>query len=86
MDQYDFSLHQEVLMEKGAGVLGDLFRFQQENRIESEEHPVSVMYQLLWSAKQDILRAQTEKELDRIDGMFCLAASVVRALEAQKTT
>ena len=30
MSQYEFSLQQEVLMEKGASVLGDLFRYQQK--------------------------------------------------------
>ena len=31
MSRYEFSLLQEVLMEKGAGVLGDLSRYKHQN-------------------------------------------------------
>lgn len=73
MSQYEFSLQQEVLMEKGASVLGDLFRYQQKNKNSDSAQSISVLYSLIWSAKQDILVAKSESDLDRIDGQFTLA-------------
>ena len=46
MSRYEFSLLQEVLLEKGAGVLGDLSRYKRQNRIEERTHPVA--YSILW--------------------------------------
>ena len=57
MSRYEFSLLQEVLLEKGAGVLGDLSRYKRQNRIEERTHPVAILYSLVWNAKQDILSA-----------------------------
>lgn len=73
MNSYEFTLRQEVLLEKGAAVLGDLFRFQRQKGITDREDPVSILYGLVWSAKQDILMSQTESELDQIEGQFNLA-------------
>lgn len=55
MSGYEFSLRQEVLQEKSASVLGNLFRYQRETE-QDQRHPLSVMYGLVWSAKQDIHR------------------------------
>ncbi|MDE6590917.1 MAG: hypothetical protein K2K53_11355 [Oscillospiraceae bacterium] len=74
MSGYEFSLQQEVLLEKGASVLGDLFCYKRETG-RDEYHPVSIMYGLVWSAKQDILLAKTETELARIEGQFDLLLS-----------
>ena len=63
MNSYEFSLWQEVLLEKGASVLGDLFRLKR--------------YGLVWSAEQDILMSQTESELDQIKGQFNLVNNFV---------
>lgn len=73
MSKYEFSLRQEVLMEQGASVLGDLFRIKRAQGIAGHTDPVSVMYELVWSAKQDILMAKTQSDLDRIKGQFDLA-------------
>ena len=73
MNSYEFTLRQEVLPEKGASVLGDLFRFQRQKGITDREDPVSVLYGLVWSAKRDILISKTESELDQIEGQFNLA-------------
>lgn len=40
------------------------------------------MYDLVWSAKQDILLATSEKELDRIEGQFDLAGRFLSGIEA----
>lgn len=64
MSRYEFSLLQEVLMEKGAGVLGDLSRYKRQKGISERTHPVAVLYSLAWNAKQDILSAKTKEELD----------------------
>ena len=70
MSRYEFSLLQEVLLEKGAGVLGDLSRYKRQNGITERAHPVAI---LVWNAKQDILSAKSKEELDRIEGQFNLA-------------
>ena len=80
MSRYEFSLRQEVLMEKGASVLGSLYHYERgQNR---QSHPVKVMYDLVWSAKQNILLATSEKELDRIEGQFELAGQFLSGIEA----
>ena len=40
------------------------------------------MYDLVWSAKQDILLATSEKELDHIEGQFDLAKRFLSGIEA----
>lgn len=73
MSRYEFSLLQEVLLEKGAGILGDLSHYKRQNGIDERSHPVAVLYSLIWNAKQDILSAKSKEELDRIEGQFNLA-------------
>lgn len=82
MSRYEFSLRQEVLLEKGAAVLGDLFRYRQEKQISGQSHPIEVMYSLVWAAKQDILTAQTEAALEQIEGQFNLANRFLVEVEA----
>lgn len=82
MSRYEFSLRQEILLEKGASVLGDLFRYKRENRVEESAHPISVMYSLVWAAKQDILLAKSEAELEQIEGQFDLAGRFLNGVEA----
>ena len=43
MSRYEFSLLQEVLPEKGAGVLGDLSRYKRQHGINDWTHPVAVL-------------------------------------------
>lgn len=73
MSQYEFSLLQEILLEKGAGVLGALSHYKRQNGIVERTHPVAVLYSLIWNAKQDILAATSKEELDQIEGQFDLA-------------
>ena len=73
MSRYEFSLRQEVLLEKGASVLGDLFQYKRQQQIAEDTHPISIMYSLVWAAKQDILTAKTEAALEQIEGQFDLA-------------
>lgn len=82
MSSYEFSLRQEVLLEKGAAVLGDLFRYERERDLSDRSDAVSVMYGLVWSAKQDILLAKTETELAQIEGQFNLAGRFLAGIEA----
>ena len=81
MSKYEFSLRQEVLMEVGASVLGDLFRYGEEKNIENRLDPVSILYGLVWNAKQDILLSKTEAELEQIEGQFHLARNFLAGLE-----
>ena len=82
MSRYEFSLRQEVLLEKGAAVLGDLFQYKRQQQIEADTHPISVMYSLVWAAKQDILTAKTEAALEQIEGQFDLANRFLAGVEA----
>lgn len=81
MSKYEFSLRQEILMEVGASILGDLFRYSEENKIEDDADPVSILYDLIRSAKQDVILSQTEEELEQIEGQFCLARNFLSGLE-----
>jgi len=81
MSKYEFSLRQEVLMEVGASILGDLFRYSEENKIENDADPVNILYYLIRSAKQDIVLSQTEEELEQIEGQFRLARNFLSGLE-----
>ena len=58
MSNYEFSLRQEVLLEKGADILGSLFHFARNNHISpsDKKDPVNVVYGLVWNAKGRILR------------------------------
>ena len=81
MSKYEFSLRQEVLMEVGASILGDLFRYSEENKIENDADPVNILYYLIRSAKQDVVLSQTEEELEQIEGQFRLARNFLSGLE-----
>ncbi len=81
MSRYEFSLRQEVLMEKGADVLGDLFRYERTQSSSERSSPVSVLYDLVWAAKQNILLAQSEGDLAAIEGQFDLTHAFLNRLE-----
>ena len=81
MTRYEFSFRQEVMLEKGASILADLFRYGQEKNLTEPNRPVQVMYDLVWTAKQDILLTTLEKELDRIEGQFDLAKEFLSRIE-----
>lgn len=81
MSSYDFSLRQEVLLEKGAAVLSNLFRYEREQSLSALSQPVSILYDLVWTAKQDILLAKSETELAQIEGQFDLADRFLHGIE-----
>lgn len=81
MNKYEFSLLQEVLLEKGAGILGDIFRYSRRHEITAPEHPITELYGTVWRAKQDILRAKTEADLAKSEAEFDRAASYLAGLE-----
>ena len=85
MSKYEFSLRQEVLMEVGASILGDLFRYSEEKNIDDDADPVSILYDLIWNAKQDILLSKAETELEQIEGQFRLARNLLTVLETAHT-
>ena len=83
MSKYEFSLRQEVLMEVGASILGDLFRYSEENEIENDADPVNILYNLIRTAKQNIILSKTEEELEQIEGQFCLAGNFLSGKEGK---
>ena len=84
MSNYEFSLRQELLLEKGADILGSLFHFARNNHISpsDKKDPVNVVYGLVWNAKSSILGADTEAELDRIETQFDFARKFYAGIEA----
>jgi len=82
MSKYEFSLRQEVLLEKGASVLGSLFHYRQAQGIDSDTHPVSILYDLVWNVKQDILLAKNESDLEQIEGQLNMANSFLAGMES----
>lgn len=83
MSKYEFSLRQEVLMEVGTSILGDLFRYSEENKVENDADPINILYYLIRSAKQDVILSQTEAELEQIEGKFCLARDFLSGIEME---
>ena len=81
VSQYEFSLRQEVLLEVGSSILGDLFRYSEEKGIEDDADPVSILYNLVWNVKQDIILSKTESELEQIEGQFHLARDFLSGME-----
>ena len=75
MSNYEFSLRQEVLLEKGADILGTLFHFARSRHISlsDKRNPINVVYGLVWDAKSKILGAVTEADLDHIETEFDFA-------------
>jgi hypothetical protein len=84
VSNYEFSLRQEVLLEKGADILGALSRFGRKNHIALADanDPINVMYSLVWKAKRNILGAKSEAELDQIESQFDLARRFSTDIEA----
>lgn len=85
INKYQFAVKQEVLLEKGAGILGEIFRFEKENGCIELNHVTSKLYSRVWRAKRDILVANTGEELNRIDGQFDLAVGLLSDLESTRT-
>ena len=81
MSRYEFSLRQEVLMEKGADILGNLFQYERAQNSMEKSQPIAVLYELIWNAKQDILLAQSEHDLAVIEGQFDLARTFLSRIE-----
>ena len=75
VSNYEFSLRQEVLLEKGADILAALFHFARSKNISfaDKSDPVNVVYSLVWDAKSNILGAATDADLDRIETQFDFA-------------
>lgn len=86
MSNYEFSLRQEVLLEKGADILGSLFHFARNNHISpsDKKDPVNVVYGLVWNAKSSILGADTEAELDQIETQLILLVSFTLVLRREQ--
>lgn len=75
MDKYQFSLRQEILLDKGAAILAGFFHYAMDNNIplEDKQNPINVMYSLVRDAKHNILLASTETDLYKIEVQFDFA-------------
>ena len=79
MGNYELSFRAEILLEKGAAVLGDIFRYNLQNNVEVDDktHPMNALYSVAWDAKQDILAANTIEQLHDIEICFNTAKAVL---------
>lgn len=79
MSAYEIAFKGEILMEKGAEVSADLYRFTQGNPDGENGDGVAVaLRRLIWAAKQQILAAETEMDLVRIEAKFDLARDILK--------
>ncbi len=78
MSAYELAFEGEILNEKGAEVSADLYRFTQGISDDENNDGVAVaLRRLIWAAKQQILAAQSETDLARIEGKFDLARDIL---------
>ena len=80
----EFSFRQELLLEKGAAVIGDCMRYESKMNIKDEKNPVCILHDFVWKAKQNILASTTSEELDKIEGKFILADQMMKTLEQEQ--
>lgn len=75
MDKYQFSLRQEILLDKGSDILAGFFHYARDYNIplEDKQNPINVMYSLVRDAKSNILGSNTNAELDKIEAQFDFA-------------
>ena len=55
MSKYEFSLRQEMLLGKGADILGGLSLYSKKNNIPTSDYAdhIHVMYSQMWESKHD---------------------------------
>lgn len=78
MTTRNISFRQELLLEKGAAVIGDYMRYENKMNLNDEKNPICILHDIVWEAKQDILAATTLDELDKIEGKFILAEQLLK--------
>ena len=83
MTTREFSFRQELLLEKGAEVIGDYMRYENKMNLNDAKNPICILHDLVWNAKQDILAATTPEELDKIEGKFILADQILKSVEGK---
>ena len=84
MTTREFSFKQELLLEKGAAVIGDYMRYENKMDLNDVKNPICILHDFVWNAKQDILASTTPEELDKIEGKFILADQMLKALEGKQ--
>ena len=85
MTTREFSFRQELLLVKGAEVIGDYMRYENKMNLNDAKNPICILHDLVWSAKQDILAATTPEELNKIEGKFILADQILKSVEENST-
>ena len=80
----EFSFRQELLLEKGAAVIGDYMRYENRMNLNDDKNPICILHDFVWNAKQDILASTTPEELDKIEGKFIIADQMLKSLEEKQ--
>ena len=78
---YELSLRKEILMERAAGVQGDLFRLRRSDTNADVEAIIGILYDLVRTSDLDILLAKTAPDLDKIDGRLDLVSRFITEYE-----
>ncbi len=78
---YELSLRKEILMERAAGVQGDLFQLRRSGTNADVEAIIGILYDLIRTSDLDILLAKTAPDLDKIDGRLDLVSRFITEYE-----
>lgn len=83
MSRYEFCLQKEVMSEQAADIIGDIMRYIRRNDIDikDDSNPIIILFQQVYKAKEDILPARDEKELDKISGKIEMAKEFMQCID-----
>lgn len=83
MSRYELCLQKEVMSEQAADIIGDIMRYIRRNAIDikDDSNPIIILFQQVYKAKEDILPARDEKELDKISGKIEMAKAFMQCID-----
>lgn len=83
MTRYELCLQKEVMSEQAADVIGDIMRYIRrcDINIRDNSNPIIILFQQVYKAKEDILSAKDEKELERISGKIEMAKDFMQCID-----
>lgn len=83
MSRYELCLQKEVMSEQAADIIGDIMRYIRRNEIDikDDSNPIIILFQQVYKAKEDILPARDEKELDKISGKIEMAKEFMQCID-----
>lgn len=82
MSRYELCLQKEEMSEQAADIIGDIMRYIRRDDIDikDDSNPIIILFQQVYKAKEDILPARDEKELDKISGKIEMAKEFMQCI------